>query len=140
LMMLTLFNSISGLNDFAEESTYRLSGKAQLDGQPDLSISTMLASSELPVPPPMLLAGYWGEKFNRLFLNPVHMPKLKSVDATIDLLPERRIASIENAWVANSEVQPVSKVPVKFFLRLYRGDRIERDLRVKMPAGLAKGD
>ena len=37
LMMLTLFNSISGLNDFAEETTYRLSGKVELDGQPGLS-------------------------------------------------------------------------------------------------------
>ena len=140
LMMLTLFNSISGLNDFAEESTYRLSGKVQLDGQPDLSISTMLASSELPVPTPMLLAGYWGDKFNRLFLNPVHMPKLKSVDATIDLLPERRIASIENAWVPSSEVEAGSQLPMKVFLRPYRGERIERDFLVKIPAGLSRGE
>ena len=140
LMMLTLFNSISGLNDFAEESTYRLSGKVQLDGQPDLSISTMLASSELPVPTPMLLAGYWGDKFNRLFLNPVHMPKLKSVDATVDLLPERRIASIENAWVPSSEVEAGSELPMKVFLRPYRGERIERDFMVKIPAGLSRGE
>jgi hypothetical protein len=140
LMMLTLFNSISGLNDFAEESTYRLSGKVQLDGQPDLSISTMLASSELPVPTPMLLAGYWGDKFNRLFLNPVHMPKLKSVDATIDLLPERRIASVENAWVPSSEVEAGSTLAMKVFLRPYRGERIERDFMLKIPAGLSRGD
>ena len=87
LMMLTLFNSISGLNDFAEETTYRLSGKVELDGQPGISMSTMLASSEAPAPAPIQLAGWWGDKFNRLFLNPVHMPKLKSVDATIDILP-----------------------------------------------------
>ena len=52
LMMLTLFNSISSLNEFAEETTYRLSGKVELDGQPGVSISTMLAANEAPAPVP----------------------------------------------------------------------------------------
>jgi len=140
LMMLTLFNSLSELNDFAEETTYRMSGKVELDGQPGLSISTMLASSELPVPTPMLLAGWWGDKFNRLFLNSVQMPKLNRVDVSIDLLPERRIASIENAWIPNSEVEAGSQVPIKVFLRPYRGERIERDFLLKIPAGLSRGE
>jgi hypothetical protein len=42
----------------------------------------------------MVLAGWWGETFNRLFLNPVATPKLKSVDVVVDLLPERRVATI----------------------------------------------
>ncbi len=140
LMMLTLFNSISGLNDFAEETTYRMSGKVELDGQPGFSISTMLASNEAPAPAPIQLAGWWGDKFNRLFLNPVHMPRLKSVDATIDILPERRVATIENAWIPSSEVDAGTEVPIKVFLRPYRGERLERDFQLKIPAGLTKGD
>ena len=140
LMMLTLFNSISGLNDFAEETTYRLSGKVELDGGPGLSLATMLAANEAPAPAPIQLAGWWGDKFNRLFLNPVQMPKLKSVDATIDILPERRVASIENAWIPSSEVDAGTQVPVKVFLRPYRGERLERDFMLKIPAGLPKGD
>jgi hypothetical protein len=140
LMMLTLFNSISGLNDFAEETTYRLSGKVEFDGGPGLSLATMLAANEAPAPAPIQLAGWWGDKFNRLFLNPVAMPKLKSVDATIDILPERRVASIENAWIPSSEVEAGTQVPVKVFLRPYRGERLERDFMLKIPAGLPKGD
>ena len=140
LMMLTLFNSLSGLNDFAEETTYRMSGKVEFDGQPGMSISTMLASSENPAPTPMQLAGWWGDKFNRLFLNPVHTPKLKAVDATVDIFPERRVATIENAWIPSSEVEPGSQVPVKVFLRPYRGERIQRDFLLKIPAGLPKGE
>src|SRR5262249_22981310 len=96
LMMATLFNAISGVNDFSEEATYRFSGKVQFEGKMNLSLNTMQAPSEMPVPAPMLLAGWWGDKFNRLFLNAVKPPKLKSVDAQIDLLPTRRIATIEN--------------------------------------------
>ena len=62
------------------------------------------------------------------------------MNVTVDLLPERRVATIENAWVANTEVRPGDEVPVKVFLRPYRGERIEREFNVKIPAGLAKGD
>ncbi len=140
LMMVTLFNSIEGLNDFAEESTYRLSGKVELDGMPNLSLSTMVAPSEMPVPVPMALAGWWGDKFSRLYLNSVETPRLKRVNATVDLLPARRISTIENAWIPNSEVAPGATVPVKVFLRPYRGERIEREFSIKLPSGLAKGD
>jgi hypothetical protein len=140
LMMMTLFNSISSLNEFAEETTYRLSGKVALDGQPGVSLSTMLAANEGPAPVPNQLAGWWGDKFNRLFLNPVQIPKLKSVDATVDILPDRREALIENAWVPASEVEAGTEVPVKVFVRPYRGDRIEKDFTLKIPAGLPKGE
>ncbi len=140
LMMMTLFNSISSLNEFAEESTYRLSGKVALDGQQGVSLSTMLAANEGPAPVPNQLAGWWGDKFNRLFLNPVQIPKLKSVDATVDILPDRREAVIENAWVPASEVEAGTEVPVKVFVRPYRGERIERDFTLKIPAGLPKGE
>ncbi len=139
LMMVTLFNCISGLNDFAEEATYRLMGQVELDGEEPLSLSTMQAPSDLPIPAPMQLAGWWGDKFNRLFLNAAKFPKFKSVNATIDLLPERRVASIENAWVAESEVDAGSEIPVKVFLRPFRGERIEREFKVKIPTGLPKG-
>ncbi len=37
-------------------------------------------------------------------------------------------------------VHPGDDVPVKVFLRPYRGGRIERDFTIKLPAGIAKGD
>ena len=61
-MMVTLFNSVSGMNDFAEESTYRLTGEIELDGQPNISLSTMLAPGEVPVPPSMLAGGLVGRQ------------------------------------------------------------------------------
>jgi hypothetical protein len=138
--MITLFNSISELNEFMDEGTYRLSGDVELNGGPSLSLSTMQASGEMPMPAPMLLAGWWGDKFNRLYLNAVNLPSIKRVSVTVDLLPERRVASIENAWVATPEVRPGDDVPVKVFLRPYRGESIERDFTVKIPAGLTKGE
>ncbi len=140
LMMLTLYNSLSELNEFRDEATYRFTGKVHLNGQPDLSLSTMQASGEMPMPAPMALSMWWGDKFNRLYLNNVKTPNLKSVSVTVDLLPERRVAAIENAWVANPNVRPGDEVPVKVSLRPYRGGPIVREFNVKIPEGLAKGD
>jgi hypothetical protein len=140
LMMMTLFNALSGDNEFKDEATYRLSGSVELDGHAALSLSNMQASGEMPMPAPMVLANWYGEKFNRLYLNAVDTPQLKRVNVTVDLLPERRIATIENAWVGVAEARPGDKVPVKVFLRPYRGDRIERSFEIRLPDGLSKGE
>jgi hypothetical protein len=140
LMMLTLYNSISGLNEFVDEATYRLNGKVELTGQRNVSLSTMQASGDMPMPAPLMLAGWFGEKLNRLYLNNVNPPDVTRVTVTVDLLPERRVAAIENAWVANPEVQAGDEVPVKVLLRPYRGEPLQREFKVKIPPGLAKGD
>ncbi|HEY7390055.1 MAG TPA: hypothetical protein VH640_16180, partial [Bryobacteraceae bacterium] len=140
LMMMTLANTLSDLNEFRDEATYRLAGKIEMKGGAGLSLSTMQASGELPVPAPMMLATWWGDKFNRLYLNNVNTPDVQKVSVTVDLLPERRVAVIENAWVGSPDVRPGDEVPVKVFLRPYRGDVIEREFKIKIPDGIMRGD
>jgi hypothetical protein len=140
LMMMTLANTLSELNEFTDEATYRLAGQVEMNGQTNLSLSTMQTSGELPIPAPMMLASWWGDKFSKLYLNNVMTPDVKRVSVTVDLLPERRIAAIENAWVGSSEVRPGDEVPVKVFLRPYRGESIQREFKMKIPEGIARGD
>ena len=81
------------MNEYADEMTYRMSGHVDIEGATNPSTFRRCSRpAKLPVAPPMVLAGWWGDKFNRLFLNPVATPKLKSVEVTVDLLPERRVA------------------------------------------------
>jgi hypothetical protein len=140
LMMLTLYNSLSELNAFADEATYRLNGKVEMSGEPAISLSNMTANGDVPTPAPLLMASWWGNMFNRLYLNNVTTPNIKSVNVSVDLLPERRVAAIDSAWVSDPDVRAGDTVPVKVFLRPYRGERIERDFTVKIPDGLAPGD
>jgi hypothetical protein len=140
LMSATLSNSLQQMNLYADEMTYRMTGDVVLDGSPNIHVSTMIAPGELPVPLPTVLAGWWGDKFNKLFLNPVNMPKLKSVNATIDLLPARRVMFIDNAWTPQTEVDAGTEIPVKVYLRPYRGEIVERTVNVKIPAGMPKGE
>ncbi|MFN7921583.1 MAG: hypothetical protein U0Q16_15895 [Bryobacteraceae bacterium] len=140
LMMVTLFNAVQSLNEFADEATYRISGSVDLDGGGKISLNNMFSPTEMPTPVPMQLAFWYGDKFNRLFLNSVRNPKLKGVDLTLDLLPDRRVAAIESAFADSSEVNAGSELPVKVYLRPYRGGRIERQIKVKVPAGFPKGE
>lgn len=140
LMMLTLYNSISNLNDFADETTYRLNGKVEMNGPHNIGLATMQATGDMPLPAPMALALWLGDKFNRLYLNNVNTPDVKGVTMSLDLLPERRVAAIETGWVANTDVQAGDDLPVKVSVRPYRGEPIQREVIVKIPSGLAKGD
>ena len=140
LMMLTLYNSISNLNDFADEATYRLNGKVEMNGPHNIGLATMQATGDMPMPAPMALAIWLGDKLNRLYLNNVNTPDVKEVTLSLDLLPERRVAAIETGWVANTEVQAGDELAVKVSVRPYRGEPMQREVTVKIPAGLAKGE
>jgi hypothetical protein len=140
LMMMTLVSTIEQINEYADEITYRMSGNVEVAGGGSLKVSTVFADNGALAPPPLLLANWWGEKFNRLFANPVTMPKLTKVDCTVDLLPERRVAAIDSAWTPVTDVDAGTEIPVKVFLRPYRGERLERSVMVKIPAGLPRGE
>lgn len=141
LMTMTLANSISGINELVDEATYRLNATVNFaDGNNRLTLNTMQSATDAPFPVPTLLSNWWGEKFSRLYNNAVKIPELKDATVTIDVLPERRVATIENAWTPNENVRPGDEIPIKVFLRPYRGERIERDFDLKLPPGIAKGE
>ena len=140
LMMLGMFNAISGMNEFADDTTYRISANVSLASGQKLDLRTMQAPGDMPMPASLQSAMWFGDKFNKLFANAVRMPDVGRVEATIDLIPERRTAAIESAWIPSSEVEPGAEIPVKVFLRPYRGGRVEREIKLKVPAGLAPGN
>ena len=139
LIVFTLFNSIYGLNDFADESTFRLSGKIDFEGPHSISLETMRTSTQQPVPPPLLLAGWVGNKVQRVFAGTGDTLRVERVDVTVDLLPRRRLAIVENAWLERTRVRPGEQVEGRVVLRPYRGDPIERSFQVKIPAAAPKG-
>jgi hypothetical protein len=140
LMNMTLANSLQEMNEFADEITYRISGDVQLMGSEKLHVSTVQTGTDAMAPVPLTLGAWWGDKFQRLFENNITTPNLKQVECTVDLLPDRRIMSVDTAWTPSPEVTAGTEIPVKVFLRPYRGERIEQNITVKIPADLPKGE
>lgn len=139
LLTLTFYNSMFGLNDFADETTFRLNGDIEIEGGHRIALETMRTTSEGPVPAPLELAGWVGDRIRRVVGNADRMPKVEHIDATIDLLPERRVAVIERVWVERTKVSAGDEIAGKVFLRPYRGERIEKAFKVKIPLGAPKG-
>jgi hypothetical protein len=50
------------------------------------------------------------------------------------------VIAVDTAWTPNPDVEAGTEIPVKVFLRPYRGERKEASLMVKIPAGMPKGD
>ena len=140
LMNMTLANSLQEMNEFADEITYRVSGDVQLAGSQKLHVSTVQTGNDAMAPVPLTVGAWWGDKFTRLFENNVTTPNLKQVECTVDLLPDRRIMAVDTAWTPSAEVTAGTEIPVKVFLRPYRGERIEQNITVKIPADLPKGE
>jgi hypothetical protein len=48
--------------------------------------------------------------------------------------------ALESAWVSANEVSPGDEITIKAYLRPFRGPRVERELKLKIPEGLPKGE
>jgi hypothetical protein len=141
LMMLTAFNSMQDINaSAADEATYRMTGSVAFEGLETMKLSTLVASGDAPMPAPMQIAAWWADKFSRLFANQRDMPKVKRVDVTLEMFAERRVAAIESAWLDHSDVTAGGELTGKVILRPWRGERVTKDFRVKVPANATRGE
>lgn len=140
LMMLTLFNSLSNLNAFSEDASYYLQGNVRVRGQEPLQLTTMQASIEAPVPTPLLLSGWFGERFTKMFLSCEPLPPVEAIDLKVDLLQGRRTAQIESVWTQDHKVNRGENVAVKVVLHPYSGERIETTLHVSIPTSISHGE
>lgn len=141
LMLLTTLNTVQGLNDGStDESTFRLKGRIKLDGAQDLNVETMVTSGEAPMPAPMMIASWWSEKFNRLYGSIDALPRLREVEAVLEVIPEKRTLTVESAWLDSSEVEAGGEISGRVFLRPWRGERVSRTFRIQVPESFPRGD
>ena len=139
LLMLALYNSMFGVNEFAEEATFRLSAKLAFAGDQELAFRTMRTVSNNPAPAPLLVAGSLASRVQRVFTNARETPNMERVEAVIDLLPERRASTIEQVWLERTRVRPGETLKGKVIVQPYRGSPIERDFELAVPVGAPKG-
>jgi hypothetical protein len=138
-MMATVFNALRGMNEYGEETTYRLNGRISVNGYPDVALQNMYAPIDGSTPGAALVAMAVGDRFSRIFDNPYERPNIKGVQLDVDLVKERRFARLENVHTDVSEARPGDEITVEAVLRPYRGERIVRQVRVHVPTSTSKG-
>ena len=141
VMLLTFFNTLNGSNLVTAETSFKVKGAIQFNGYPDLILNSLnVTPPEAQLPPGFLVANWLSQRFNQVFQNRFEKPDISAVRLDVDLIPGLRSATIENIWSATSEVHPGDLVPVKIFLRPYRGERIVKEATVKIPGNATKGN
>jgi hypothetical protein len=138
-MMATVFNAIQGMNEYGEDTTYRLRGDIDVLGYPKLRVQNMYAPLDGSTPTAYSIALSIGEHFSRIFENPYATPKIEGVELNFDLVPDRRSARLETARTDITEARPGDEITIETLLRPYRGESILRQIPVKIPTSTPRG-
>src|SRR6266403_531081 len=138
-MMATVFNALHGINDYGEETTYRLKGVISVKGYPDVTLQNMFAPTDSGQPAAFLAALSLGDRFGRIYDNPFDVPAVKAVNLAFDLVKQRRWARLESARADLTEARPGDEITVETVLAPYRGDRVVHRIAIKIPTSASKG-
>jgi hypothetical protein len=138
-IMATVYNALHGVNAYGEEITYRMSGSIDVKGFPEVGLRNMFVPGENGQPAAMAAALSLGERFGRIYDNPYNAPAVKSVNLDFDLVRERRWARLESARTDVTEARPGDEVIIETVLAPYRGERVVRQIPVKIPTSASKG-
>ena len=138
-MMATVFNALHGVNEYGEETTYRMKGSISVDGYPDVAMQDMFAAADGGQPGAMLAALSLGERFSRIYDNPYSMPSIRGVTLDFDIVHERRWARLESARTDLTEARPGEEISIEAMLRPYRGEGVVQHIPIRIPTSTSKG-
>jgi len=138
-MMATVFNALQGMNEYGEDTTYRLTGNILVQGYPKLGVQNMYTPVDGATPTAYGIALSIGDRFSRIYENPYDTPKIEGVVLKFDLVPERRSARLENARTDVTEARPGDTINIETLLRPYRGESIIKQIPLTIPTSTPKG-
>jgi hypothetical protein len=138
-MMATVYNALHGVNEYGEETTYRLDGHIGVKGYPNIDVENMFAPIDGGQPAAILAAVSLGDDFARIYDNPYNTPTVDGVQLDFEIVHERRWALLESARTDVTEARPGSEIMIEALLRPYRGDSVVRQIPVHIPTSISKG-
>ena len=138
-MMATVFSALQGMNEYGEDTTYRLTGDILVQGYPKLGVQNMYTPVDGATPTAYGIAVSVGDRFSRIYENPYDTPKIQGVELKFQLVPERRSARLENARTDVTEARPGDTISIETLLRPYRGESIIKQIPLTIPTSTPKG-
>jgi len=138
-MMATVFNALHGTNEYGEDITYRMNGVLHVKGYPDVTLRNMFAPQDNGQPAAALAAATIGDRFGRIYSNPYDAPDVEGVKLDFDLVRERRSARLEASRTDVTEARPGEQITVETVIRPYRGERLVRQISIRIPTSTSKG-
>jgi SpoIVB peptidase S55 len=138
-MMATVFSALHGVNEYGDETTYRMNGRIRVAGYPDVTMQNMFAAADGGQPGAMLAAISLGDRFSRIFDNPYSVPAIGGVQLDFNIDRERRWARLESARTDLTEARPGDDITIEAMLRPYRGEGVVQHIPIHIPASTSSG-
>lgn len=138
-MMATVFNALHGTNEYGEDITYRMNAVLSVKGYPDVTLRNMFSPQDNGQPAAAIAAATIGDRFGRIYSNAYDAPDVQGVKLDFDLLRERRSARLEASRTDVSEARPGDQITVETVIRPYRGERLVRQIPIRIPTSTSKG-
>jgi hypothetical protein len=139
LVTTAAYNGITGSPSYGEGTTLRLEGQIKVKGHTAVQLQNLFAPTDQPTPSAFFVATELQAAFARIYSNPYELPEIERIDLRVTALAERRLATIDGAWIEKSEVHPGDTVGVKVLLRPYRGPSFIQEIPVTIPQQTAPG-
>ncbi len=137
-VMATVFNALRGVNEYGEDVSFRMNGALRVEGHPAVSMQDIFAPSD-GQPTAFGIAITLGQRFTRIYNHPWAGVRIHGLDLEFDVLPERRWARLESARTDVVEARPGDTIVIEAVLRPYRGERILRQIPVRIPVSAPRG-
>src|SRR6202453_4470394 len=139
LVALAAYNGIMGNTAYGEGSTLQLDGEIAIKGRTAVTLKDLFPPTDNPVPGGFFVATDVQSTFAQIYSNPYEIPHITAIQLRVTALPERRAATIDDAWVEANEVRPGQTVNVKVQLRPYRGAAFVQEFPITIPVQAARG-
>jgi hypothetical protein len=139
LVATAAFNGIVGSPAYGEGSTLQMDGTIAVKGHTPVELEDLFAPTDQTTPAAFYVATEVMSDFARIYSNPYEPPQIDHIELHVKALTEKRWATIDNAWIDHSEVQPGESLSVKVLLRPYRGAPFIQEIPVTIPAQATRG-
>ncbi len=139
LVALAAYNGIVGNTAYGEGSTLQLDGEIAIKGHTTVALKDLFAPADVPVAGGFSVATDIQGVFAQIYSNPYEVPHVSGIHLRVTALPQRRSATIDDAWVEANEVHPGQTVNVKVQLRPYRGPAFVQEFPITIPMQAARG-
>src|SRR6202140_2146513 len=138
-MMATVFNALHGTNEYGEDITYRMNGVLSVRGYSDVTLQNMFSPQDNGQPAAARAAATICDRFGRIYTNAFDVPDISGVKLDFDLVRESRSARLEASRTDVTEARPGDQIVVETVIRPYRGERLVRQISIKIPTSTSKG-
>ena len=137
-MLVSVYQSLSGTNESANQMSYRMDGELMLKGLPPVRLEGIMSPSET-TSGAATAATYVSNRFSKLYSDTLDQPEVTGLRLKMQELPERHTAVLEGARLSANQASAGDTVEVETTLHPYGGDAQVVRTRIKLPETLTSG-